>query len=164
MYEKSAPGHPGPEYLGRFQRTWCSDWTLRAGFACQANCGPFVNHEWVMYGSSKPFDSDGEAARTAPVRTKSLPLHGLHWRGCDHRNLDLEHACWKKGRIFFSWSPPYFVKWREVLLSPVKMFQCSKLPCQGWRSADFLQGFFAQNVYKSCSNMRVLVLRFLWFA
>jgi hypothetical protein len=54
---------------------------------------------------------------------------------------DLEHACWKKGD-FFSWSPPYFVKWREVLLSPVKMFQCSKLPCLGWRSADFLQGFF----------------------
>jgi hypothetical protein len=27
-------------------------------------------------------------------------------------------------------------------LSPVKMFQCSKLPCLGWRSADFLQGFF----------------------
>jgi hypothetical protein len=26
--------------------------------------------------------------------------------------------------------------------SPVKMFQCSKLPCLGWRSADFLQGFF----------------------
>jgi hypothetical protein len=22
------------------------------------------------------------------------------------------------------------------------MFQCSKLPCLGWRSADFLQGFF----------------------
>jgi hypothetical protein len=42
------------------------------------------------------------------------------------------------------------------------MFQCSKLPCLGWRSADFLQGFFAQNVCKSSSNMRVLVLRFLW--
>jgi hypothetical protein len=26
-------------------------------------------------------------------------------------------------------------------LSPVKMFQCSKLPCLGW-TADFLQGFF----------------------
>jgi hypothetical protein len=22
------------------------------------------------------------------------------------------------------------------------MFDCSKLPCLGWRSADFLQGFF----------------------
>jgi hypothetical protein len=30
----------------------------------------------------------------------------------------------------------------EVLLSPVKMFHCSKLPCLGRRSADFLQGFF----------------------
>jgi hypothetical protein len=28
------------------------------------------------------------------------------------------------------------------LLSPVKMSQCSKLPCLGWRSADILQGFF----------------------
>jgi hypothetical protein len=46
------------------------------------------------------------------------------------------------GKFFFSWSPPYSVKWREVLLSPVKMFHCSKLPCLGWRSADFLQGFF----------------------
>jgi hypothetical protein len=62
----------------------------------------------------------------------------------------------KNGRIFFSWPPPYFVKWREVLLSPVKMFQCSKLPCLGWRSADFLQGFFAQDVCKSSSNIHVL--------
>jgi hypothetical protein len=43
------------------------------------------------------------------------------------------------------------------------MFQCSKLPCLGWTSADFLQGFFANNVCKSSSNMRVRVLRFLWF-
>jgi hypothetical protein len=42
------------------------------------------------------------------------------------------------------------------------MFHCNKLPCLGWRSADFLQVFFAQNVCKSSSNMRVLVLRFLW--
>jgi hypothetical protein len=29
--------------------------------------------------------------------------------------LDLEDVCWKKRAIFFGWSPPYFVKWREVL-------------------------------------------------
>jgi hypothetical protein len=28
------------------------------------------------------------------------------------------------------------------MLSPVKMFLCSKLSCLGWRSADFLQDFF----------------------
>jgi hypothetical protein len=74
--------------------------------------------------------------------------------------------------IFFSWSPPYFVKRREVLLSPVKMFQCSKLPCLGWSIEICLWGgdqqifckvFFAQNVCKSSSNMHVLVLRFYGF-
>jgi hypothetical protein len=33
---------------------------------------------------------------------------------------------------------------KEVLLSPVKMFLGSKLPCLGWSSADFLQVFFLQ--------------------
>jgi hypothetical protein len=52
---------------------------------------------------------------------------------------------------------------REVLLSPVKeMFLCSKLPCLGWRSADFLQGFFAKNIFWTNANLLVLALRFLW--
>jgi hypothetical protein len=41
----------------------------------------------------------------------------------------------KKGEFFFSWSPTYFVLQGEVLLSPVNMLLCSKLPCLGWRSA-----------------------------
>jgi hypothetical protein len=111
-------------------------------------------------------DQNGKIAQNvAQPKFGSKLMHNLH-RGKNvgyfHRNLDLEHACWKKRVNFFNWSPPYFVKWREVLLSPVKMFQCSKLPCLGWRSADFLQGFFAQNVCKSSSNMHILVLRFLW--
>jgi hypothetical protein len=53
----------------------------------------------------------------------------------------------KKRHIFFSWSPTNFVLQREVLLSPVKMFLYSKLPCLGWSSADFLQGFFRQKMF-----------------
>jgi hypothetical protein len=41
------------------------------------------------------------------------------------------------------------------------MFLCSKLPCQGWRTADFLQGFFAKYVCWIKANKLVLVLRFL---
>jgi hypothetical protein len=76
----------------------------------------------------------------------------------DHRNLDQEHACWKNWRIFSAGLHPLL--WSEVLLSPVKMFQC--LPCLGWRSADFFKVFFAQNVCKSSSNIHIPVLRFLW--
>jgi hypothetical protein len=43
------------------------------------------------------------------------------------------------------------------------MFLGSKLPCLGWISADFLQGFFAQNVCRTCANKRVPELRFIWF-
>jgi hypothetical protein len=46
-------------------------------------------------------------------------------------------------------------------LSPVKKFQFSKLPCLGWRSADFYKVFFAQNVCNTCANILVLDLRFL---
>jgi hypothetical protein len=76
--------------------------------------------------------------------------------------LVLEDARWKKGRIFFSWTPTYFVLWGEVLLSPVKIFYCSKLPCLGWRSALFTRVFFAKNVCWTSANILVLVLRFLW--
>jgi hypothetical protein len=63
----------------------------------------------------------------------------------------------KKGQIFYSWSPPYFVKWREVLLSPVKMILCSKLPCLGWRSAYFLQGFIPLWINYLSSGVKTLV-------
>jgi uncharacterized protein YjbI with pentapeptide repeats len=44
------------------------------------------------------------------------------------------------------------------------MILCSKLPCLGLRSADFLQGFFAKNVRWTSANILILVLRFLWLA
>jgi hypothetical protein len=78
-----------------------------------------------------------------------------------HRNRDLEHACWKKRAIFFSWYPPYFVKWRVVLLIPVKIFQCSTFITLSRVEISrlFTRFFFAQNVCKNSSNMRVLVLK-----
>jgi hypothetical protein len=42
------------------------------------------------------------------------------------------------------------------------MFLCSKLPCLGWRSADFFQVFFTKNVCWTSANLHVQVLRFLW--
>jgi hypothetical protein len=42
------------------------------------------------------------------------------------------------------------------------MFLRSKLPCLGWRSADFFTRFFAKNVCCTSANMLVVVLRFLW--
>jgi hypothetical protein len=40
------------------------------------------------------------------------------------------------------------------------MFQCSKLPCLGWRSADFLQGFFhpkclQEQLKHTCSSTKI---------
>jgi hypothetical protein len=71
-----------------------------------------------------------------------------------HRNLSTRRRMLKKGRILYC-------KYREVLLSPVKMILCSKLPCVGWRSADFLKGFFAKNVCLTSTNILVLALRLL---
>jgi hypothetical protein len=68
--------------------------------------------------------------------------------GSMHRNLDLEHACWNKRAIFFQLVSTLFCEVKRGFVEPCKMFQCSKLPCLGWRSADF------------CFR---LVLRFLWF-
>jgi hypothetical protein len=44
------------------------------------------------------------------------------------------------------------------------MFQCRKLPCLGWRSADFLQGFFAQNVCKTCAEISMSLTLLAWSA
>jgi hypothetical protein len=43
------------------------------------------------------------------------------------------------------------------------MFQCSKLPCLGWRSADFLQGFFRpkclqEQLKHTCSSTKISMI------
>jgi hypothetical protein len=63
---------------------------------------------------------------------------------------------------FFQPVSALFCEAKRGFVEPCKMFHCSKLPCLGWRSADFYKVFFAQNVCKSSSNMCFLVLRFLW--
>jgi hypothetical protein len=75
--------------------------------------------------------------------------------------LDLEDACWKNEQIFSSWSPPYFVKWREVLYRAEKLFWKT---CIGWRSANFFtRCSFPKNICKIFANILVLDLRFLWY-
>jgi hypothetical protein len=59
---------------------------------------------------------------------------------CSHRNLS---QCWKEGN-FFQLVSNLFCAEKRGFVEPSKMFLCSKLPCLGWRSADFLQGFFCQ--------------------
>jgi hypothetical protein len=46
---------------------------------------------------------------------------------------------------------------------PKKWFLWSKLPCLEWRSADFYKVIFPKNIFRTCANILVLVLRFLWF-
>jgi hypothetical protein len=71
---------------------------------------------------------------------------------CEVRPIEILHSTrrhlLKKGRIFFSWSPTYFVLyvWTGFVES-CKMFLCTKLPFLGWRSEDFLQDFFRQKMF-----------------
>jgi hypothetical protein len=57
-----------------------------------------------------------------------------------HRNLCTRRKHVEKGQFFQLVSDLFCVVKRGV----VKTFLCSKLPCLGWRSADFLQSFFCQ--------------------
>jgi hypothetical protein len=76
----------------------------------------------------------------------------------------LEEECLKKGRIFFSWSPPYFVKWREVLKTPQKSILWRKLPFLGRVeiSQFFTRRSFPKNICRTCANILVQYQRFLW--
>jgi hypothetical protein len=66
-----------------------------------------------------------------------------------HRNLRTRKRMLKKGSNFSAGFQP-------ILWSPVKMFLCSKIPCLVWRSADFLQVFFAKTVCWTSTNILVL--------
>jgi hypothetical protein len=68
----------------------------------------------------------------------------------------------KKGPNFFQLVSNLFCVLKRGFVEPCKMFLCSKLPCLGRRSADFLQVFFAKNVCWANANILILVLRFLW--
>jgi hypothetical protein len=76
-------------------------------------------------------------------------VQNKHRRGCcsgrldlAHRNLSTRRRMLKKGQILCC----TYV--RRGFVEPCRMFLCSKLPCLGWRSADFFQGFiFTKNVY-----------------
>jgi hypothetical protein len=43
------------------------------------------------------------------------------------------------------------------------MFLCSKLPCLGWRSANFFKVFFPLKYLQDLCNILVLDPRFLWY-
>jgi hypothetical protein len=79
------------------------------------------------------------------ARQGNLPLPWKTYVGAT-----LEEACMKKGRIFFSWSPPYFVKWRDVLyvdcwkIVPLKKITLSRVEISCGNNG---QGGWVDNLY-----------------
>jgi hypothetical protein len=51
---------------------------------------------------------------------------------------------------------------KRGFVDPWKIWSWSKLPCLGWRSANFLQRCpILQNIFRTSANILVLVPRFL---
>jgi hypothetical protein len=105
-----------------------------------------------------------EVERTGQIRPQHPEYVRTHkywfgWMCYCHRNL---RRMLQKGRFFQLVSNQFCVVRRRFVES-CKMFLCCKLPCLGWRSSDFLQGFFfTKNVCWTSANVLVIVLRFPW--
>jgi hypothetical protein len=70
----------------------------------------------------------------------------------------LEKSCWKKGD-FFHLISTLFCEVKTGFVDPWKLFLWSRLPCLGWRLANFYTRCFSQKkVCSSGASILVLVL------
>jgi hypothetical protein len=77
--------------------------------------------------------------------------------------LDLEDACWKKVAIFFQLVSTLFCEVKRGYVDrrkivPLKQITLSRVEI----SQFFTRCYFPQNICKTCANILVLDLRFLW--
>jgi hypothetical protein len=85
-------------------------------------------------------------------RTRTNLFMRIVWKRKNHRNLSTRRSMLKKGRIFFQLVYNLFCVVKRGFVEPCEnVFLSSKLPCLGWRSPDFLQGFFAKNASQTYS-------------
>jgi hypothetical protein len=67
--------------------------------------------------------------------------------------LVLQDACWKKGQMFFQLVSNLFWVVKRSFVEPWSFVIV--LPCLGWRSADFIEGFFCQKCLRDqCKHTR----------